>query len=365
MKVCLATPLYPPESGGPATFAKVLEEGLGSRGWTGETVRFSGVRHLPKLVRHAVYFWHVYRVARRSDVVLALDPVSTGVPALLAARLAFKPFYVRVAGDYAWEQGTARFKVTDSLDTFTCNTRYPLAVRALKAVQSYVAIASTGIIVPSLYLAKLVHLWDIPREMIRVAYNAAPDVSGVSAQSPRDGAYIVSVGRLVKWKGMDHAIRAFASMRERFPQLTLVIIGDGPEKAVLETLVADLDIEDVVLFTGSLTRSETLAYIRHAKAFVLNTRYEGLSHLILEAFALGTPVATTPVGGNRELIEEGKTGLLFEPNDTDGIVECLTELLESDALRTRIGAAEKAHAAAFTNDAMIEAVISALSTRHT
>ncbi|MBP6860236.1 MAG: glycosyltransferase family 4 protein [Candidatus Pacebacteria bacterium] len=359
MRVCLATPLYPPESGGPATFAKALEKGLARHGWSGETVRFASVRHLPPLIRHTVYGWHVFWVARRSDLVLALDPVSTGFPALIAARLARRPFYLRVAGDYAWEQGTARYGVTDSLDVFVAKRRYPIRVRALKALQGFVAESAYRIIVPSRYLARVVHLWDIPRRRIHVAYNAAPELPAAKTKSPIDGAYLVSIGRLVKWKGMRATIDAFASLEDS--SLTLVIVGDGPERETLEAHVKEQGLEGRVRFVGQVSRDEVLGYLAHARGFILNTRYEGLSHLILEAFSLGTPVATTPVGGNPELVREGETGLIFSPDDVRGITESMREIMGNTKLTAKLSKAAKAHAAEFTDERMIDEVVRALA----
>ena len=86
MKLVIATPLYPPEIGGPATYSRLLEEGLPMKGIEVELVKFSEVRHLPKLIRHYVYYRQVLKAARRADAVLALDPVSVGLPAMKAAR---------------------------------------------------------------------------------------------------------------------------------------------------------------------------------------------------------------------------------------------------------------------------------------
>ncbi len=356
-KLAIATPLYPPEIGGPATFARALERGLPARGWSGVTIRFSAVQRYPKVIRHLVYIAHVFRAARRADLVLALDPVSTGLPALVAARLARSPFYLRVAGDYAWEQGTARYGVTDSLDVFVAKRRYPLRVRALKVVEAFVADAAYRIIVPSRYLARVVHLWDIPRRRIHVAYNAAP-VAPAATDAPIEGPYLISVGRLVKWKGMRAVIEAFASLSDT--NVSLVIVGDGPERESLEALVREKGIGARVRFTGTLSREDTMRYLAHAKGFILNTRYEGLSHLILEAFVANVPVATTRVGGNPELVEEGKTGLFFTPDDVRGIRECMDELLANKALSAKLVQGAKAHAEPFTMDAMLDAVETAL-----
>lgn len=104
MKLVIATPLYPPQGGGPATYSALLEKKLPFKEMP-VVVKFSEVQHLPKLVRHIMYFRRVYKTLKEADVLLVLDPVSTGLPASVAARMLKKPYVVKVVGDYAWEQG--------------------------------------------------------------------------------------------------------------------------------------------------------------------------------------------------------------------------------------------------------------------
>ena len=159
MKLVIATPLYPPEIGGPATYVKILEEGLPTHNIDVEVVKFSDVRHLPKIIRHYAYYRRVLKAARHADVVLALDPVSVGLPAMCAAKKAGKPFVVKIVGDYAWEQGQQRFGISQTLDEFVKTSRTPFPVHALRWIQSRVARSAVQIIVPSEYLKGLVTVW--------------------------------------------------------------------------------------------------------------------------------------------------------------------------------------------------------------
>src|SRR3989338_6307476 len=106
-KIVIATPLYPPESGGPATYAKVLEEELPKLGIDVVVVKYSDVRR--RFFRHLRYFLLVSKAARDADLVYALDAVSVGFPAMLAPKRRRKRFLVKVVGDFAWEQGSQRF----------------------------------------------------------------------------------------------------------------------------------------------------------------------------------------------------------------------------------------------------------------
>src|SRR3990167_4165522 len=103
MKILIATPLYPPEPGGPATYSKLLEDGLPKLGIDVVLVKFGDIRGLAKVFRHIAYFARVRKAAHDVDLIYALDPVSVGLPSLLAAWVARKPFMVKVVGDYAWE----------------------------------------------------------------------------------------------------------------------------------------------------------------------------------------------------------------------------------------------------------------------
>jgi glycosyltransferase involved in cell wall biosynthesis len=351
MKLVIATPLYPPEIGGPATYAKLLFEGLPERGIEVELVKFSEVRRLPKLIRHYVYYRRVLRAARSADAVLALDPVSVGLPACIAAWRTGKPFVVKVVGDYAWEQGRQRFGVTQSLDAFVKTEHVPFPVWLLRRVQAGVASRARRVIVPSEYLKNIVAAWGIEKENIRVIYNAvalqevgtAPD-----AIATLPGPLVITAGRLVQWKHIGGIIDAVADI----PQASLAIVGDGPLRTELSRH-ARAKLGDRAAFTGLLPHADTLVAIRSAGVFVLNSSYEGLSHLLIEALMLGVPIVATHVGGNPEVITDGEDGLLIPVGDTPALASAIKRILTNDDLRARLSKAAAESAERFTMSKML------------
>lgn len=356
MRILVATPLFPPEAGGPATYAKLIAEEFPKKGVEVEVIKFSDVRAYPKLIRHIAYAYRVFKAARTCDLILALDPVSVGLPAWVAAVVSKKPFYLRVAGDYAWEQGVQRFGVNESLDEFTVSHDHVFPVRLLRAIEKFVAKRAVRIIVPSKYLAHIVSSWGISPERISVVYNAPPFLSieglpPVPQNLPKK--YLVVIARLVPWKGVSAVIRALGEIRKQ-EDIALVIVGDGPEKVSLEALAKNLHLTEAVLFTGSLPHEETLSILAHAKALVLNTGYEGLSHLILEAFALSVPVITTPVGGNPELVTDGVSGLFVPFNDVDALRSAVIPLLGDEEKCARVTSEAKKKLATLTREKTVE-----------
>ncbi|HEV7121466.1 MAG TPA: glycosyltransferase family 4 protein [Candidatus Paceibacterota bacterium] len=325
MRLCIATPLYPPEPGGPATYAKTLEEGLPAYGWDIVLVKFSDVRHLPKGIRHIAYMVRVLNAGRGADAILALDPVSVGFPAAIAAGLLRVPLIVKIVGDFAWEQGVQRAGITAPLDAFVRMGRVPLLVAFLRALQQHVAQRACVIIVPSEYLKGIVSAWGIAPAKIEVVYNALPLPEAIPSESLPAQA-IVSVARLVPWKGMRGLIDALAQVRRDVPDASLVIIGDGPDRASLEAY-ARAAAGSAVRFTGALPHAQALAHIKASGAFVLNSTYEGLSHVLIEALLLGAQVVASDAGGNPELIADGVNGLLVPAGDTDALARAIVRVL--------------------------------------
>src|SRR3989344_1293303 len=351
-KIVIATPLYPPESGGPATYAQVLEQELPKLGIEVVVVKYSDVRR--RFFRHLRYFRRISKAARTADLVYALDAVSVGFPAMLAAKVRRKPFVVKVVGDFAWEQGSQRFQKVGSLDTFVKSNSIPLSLRPLRFVQSLVARVATRVVVPSHYLEGIVAEWGVSRESISVIWNAV-SIEMTGKVPPNVAALtrpiIISVGRLVPWKGFFTCIEAVKILRADGIAASLVIVGDGPDRKDLEAQAAK-SLGRGFVICGELSKRDTHAAIRHAELFVLDSSYEGLSHTLIEALALGASIVASDIPANKEVVEHEKSALLVPPNDSMALARAAQRLMTDGGLSTRISAGGKSVAAAFSLERM-------------
>jgi colanic acid/amylovoran biosynthesis glycosyltransferase len=147
---------------------------------------------------------------------------------------------------------------------------------------------------------------------------------------------MISVGRLSPEKGQAGLLQAFAKLRAAHPELQLRLVGDGPDRASLETLAKELGLSDAVTFAGRLPEGETLAEIARADLLVLPSFMEGLPIVLMEAMAAGVPIIASRVAGIPELVEDDETGLLFTPSNWDELALRINLLLGDDALRTRL-----------------------------
>ena len=172
-----------------------------------------------------------------------------------------------------------------------------------------------------------------------------------------EGFVVLTAARLVPWKGIEALIDAVMALKKKGIHIMLEIVGDGFLENDLNDYVLKNNAESYVHLRGKLDKAELAERVRASDAFVLNTSYEGLSHQLLEVMDIGTPIVTTPVGGNVELITHKKEGLLVGFNDTEAIVGALGEIEKDKDLRERLVQCAREKVKLFREDAIIPEII--------
>ena len=166
-----------------------------------------------------------------------------------------------------------------------------------------------------------------------------PDEAAIRAARGRwglpDGPAVGAVGRLRREKGLDVLIRALAGQ----PGVPLVLVGDGPERAELERLAAELELQPAPVFAGETDRP--LATLAALSVVALPSRSEGLPQSLLEAMALGRPVVASRVAGLPDVLDQGRCGLLVPPDDPEALRGAIRRLLDDPALAARLGRAAR------------------------
>ena len=151
---------------------------------------------------------------------------------------------------------------------------------------------------------------------------------------------VVCLSRLSYQKGIDVLLQAWRLVHEQMPQARLIIVGSGPLQSQLERMARELGIANSVEFAG--LRNDAVAQLHRGGVAVLPSRYEGMSHALLEAMACGLPCVTTRVSGSEDLIQHGVNGLLVESEDYQGLAQALLSLLDDSALAQKYGDAARA-----------------------
>jgi glycosyltransferase involved in cell wall biosynthesis len=176
------------------------------------------------------------------------------------------------------------------------------------------------------------------RARTEVVHNGVDTNMFYPAAGKRDAGLVLSVGNLIPSKGHELLLRAVAGLPS---QVKLRIIGEGPERARLQTLCRELKLGARVEFPGRRSRSEVAHEMRSCAVFALPSRYEGLGCVYLEAMASGTPVIACRGQGIQDIISPGENGFLVSPDQPGELTAILQRLLQDDGLRTRAGQAAR------------------------
>ena len=246
----------------------------------------------------------------------------------------------------AWLAGAAR----DSRLVASRRVAYPLARNPLARARYRAA----RIIAVSQFVRDSVVASGLPEGQIDVVYDGVelPDLAPPRSPSRRLGC----VGYLLPEKGQELLIRALPLILARYPDHRLLIAGDGPCRAALERVAADLKVTQSVEFAGHV--ADVAAVYRSLDVFLFPSLAEPLGSALLTAMAYGLPAVALAHGAIQEVIEEGRNGLAVSGDGPGPFAEAVLRLLDDAALATRLGAAARATVERrFSAAAMIEGTL--------
>ncbi len=347
MNVLVVSGIWPPDVGGPASHAPDVAAFLRSRGHGVEVVITAAAppapepyavhwisRGLPKGVVHVRTGLEVARRAARAEVVY-----TTGMfgRSSLGATLARRPYVIKLTADPAFERARRRGIVGGDVDQFQRDDG-GASVRVLRLARDAELRHASHVFTPSSYLRDLTLTWGVDPAHVSVLPNPAPVLPELR---PREelrtsfgmtGMTLAFAGRLTAQKSLDVALEAIASV----DGVTLLIAGDGVERAALEREVADLGLADRVRFLGAVPRERIIELFAAADAAVLSSSWENFPHTVVEALAAGTPVIATAVGGVAEVVHDDENGLLVPVGDVPALAAAIARFVDDEPLRERL-----------------------------
>jgi glycosyltransferase involved in cell wall biosynthesis len=164
-----------------------------------------------------------------------------------------------------------------------------------------------------------------------------------------DAKVLLWVSQLVNWKRVDRIIDAMPQVAARCPEVQLVILGDGPDRPLLEAQAKRLGVDHLIRFAGSVVREELPHYFRSADVFTAFYDYGNISNSLLEAMLSGNAVVALNNGHTADVVKHMENGLLVDPECLSDIPDALTRILTDDTLRERLRRA----AATYANETLL------------
>ncbi|MBA3841360.1 MAG: glycosyltransferase family 4 protein [Actinobacteria bacterium] len=351
MRIALLPSAYAPAVGGVEVLTARLASHLVTRGheveiWTSRSAgdglqideHFEGLRvrrfvfHLPRttigsLLSTPAKTLNTLRGLRRAvldfrpDVLHVLCFSGNGAYAAALSKLAGIPLVVTLQGE----------TVMDDQDIYTHST----ALRASLRCGLRRAARVTGC--TSFVLDDARHRFGLKKTDGVVIFNGVESTQADVVSSPIPfERYVLAVGRVVHNKGFDLLLAAFRSLADEFPDVGLVLGGEGSVRESLIQQTASMSLSRRVFFPGRLSQEEVFDAMRRAEAFVLPSRVEPFGIVVLEAWRAGVPVLVTSRGGVGEFVRNGVSGLVVDPFDVQSLASSLRQLLNSAALRTKL-----------------------------
>lgn len=259
------------------------------------------------------------------DVIDAHYYYPDGVAAALLARWFNKPFTVTARG--------------------TDLNLIPMYSLPRKMMQWTAARASVSIGVCQA-LVDVLRTWQVPGDRLAVLRNGV-DLQRFRPLDPLEcrrelnlsgSPLLLSVGYLIERKGHHIAIKALADLRSQYPDARLVIVGDGSERAVLESLAQQLQVADRVTFAGARPNIELIKWYSAADVLILASSREGWANVLLEAMACGTPVVASNIWGTPEVVQDGRVGELVAEREPAAFAAAIATLLARGSNRAEIRA---------------------------
>ncbi len=349
MKIILATPLYPPEIGGPATYVKELAQRLREKyeivivAYASTSEKIPGTtlitvsKRRPLPVRLLKYTITLFHAARGAEVIYVQNAAAAGLPAIIVGKLRRIPVVVKFVGDEAWERATQLRYTTKSLQEFLEAPEGSFKIHFLMRVQGFVLRNAQAVTTPSKYLGDvIIRAYRVEKKCVVINYNAAEKTETLPFTAHPVPHQIVTTARLVEWKGVGGIIRATALLSQEFSDVRLLIAGDGPEEENLKELAHTLGIAKYVTFLGRVSRAETWHIRKNSEVYVLNSIYEGLPHTVLTSFAAEIPIVATNIPGTNEVVYDEESGLLVAPGDNVELARAVERLFTDPALRLRL-----------------------------
>lgn len=207
----------------------------------------------------------------------------------------------------------------------------------------------------------LVEYYEIPSEQVTVIHNAIkPFEDKITIDSTieklhQDGYFVVgNVGRLSEQKGMEYFIDAIPAVLKQHSKTKFLIIGKGELEEELKKRVADLKVEDAVIFMGY--RSDIQNLMSQLDLEVLSSLWEGFPLIPIEAFSVGRTVVATGVDGTLEIVQNEENGLMIEPRKPDQIAEAISRFIEDKNLKDKCEyGAKKSYEKEYSFDKFAEA----------
>lgn len=275
------------------------------------------------------------RIIRRFKVqaLAPQDPFIFGLAAYLLSLMHKIPFVIHVHADMLgneyWLREKWSHRLLNCLGRFIAGKAHRIRTVSSKIREDLIRMG---------YPASKIYYVSPP---VNPEYAGGVDPSEVEALAggygPEKGQMFLSIGRLSYQKNLDLLLKATAILKKTYPEIRVLVLGEGPERHRLLALRDKLGISRNVEFPGAVPNRHLILYFRVSLALVLTSQYEGTAKVIKEAAFAGKPTISTGTSGVSDAIRDGETGLVIPVEDVDALAGAMAYFLKNPAQSSIMG----------------------------
>lgn len=337
MKIVIASGIFVPELGGPATYAPKLAQEFLALGHQVKVLSYSDQSHYDidrnfsypvvrikrsnKILNYIKYFLALVKNAKDADVIYAFDHLSAGLPAALFCQLFSKKLYIRVGGDFIWERYLENNGEALTLREFYDKGVYKSDSR-FKIIK-YVFSKATGIIFTTKFQRDIFEkYYNLDSKNLFIINNPIDKSQAVFREDISKD--IIFAGRFINKNNILNLIKAFKNLVD--DSYNLILIGEGPLQKQMEYVIAKSNLSNVKIFP-KLSREELKQKIANAYMLVWPSLTDISPNSMLEALSIGVPIVSSREIGFDWLKDKIKT---FNPKDVEDITNTIASLLDTN-----------------------------------
>jgi len=365
------------DTGGMNVYVRELTRELGRRGVGVDIFTRSQDEHVPHVLHDLGFGNRIVHIAAGPEIPLEKDELVEYLPTFVEGITRVtqsKSLHYELIHSHYWLSGLAALELQSMWNIPVIHMFHTLAVMKNRVAQAPDEVASSGrmeaekrllrdadriIVATQAEVAQIQWLYRENTDRVEVIppgvdtsrfYPISVDEAKEVIGLPADMKVILYVGRIEPLKGIDTLMRAVSAMKEsgvydRFPFCVAIIGGELKDEGValsremkrLTSLRESEGVGENVNFLGSRDQDTLQYYYSAAEVVVVPSHYESFGLVALEAMACGTPVVASETGGLAFLVQDGETGFHVPAGDSDSLAQRLSELLENDELRVRLG----------------------------
>jgi glycosyltransferase involved in cell wall biosynthesis len=265
------------------------------------------------------------------------NTVAAGLPVALASMITNKPFVLKFVGDEAWERAVQRKFTQKQLGEFLDKPEGDLKMRIILFIQVFVLRKASAVIVSSKFLGcTITEKYKLKKERVVTNYNPPERQEILPFDVQTRKHQIFTTGKFTNLSGTDISIKATAILRNEFPDVKFVIVGDGPETENLKRLALSLNLSQNVEFLGKVSGAEVWKIRKESEIYIFNLANKMSPQKTLVNFMAHASTIAADIPEINEIIENEKTGLLVKTYDEKSLAGAIEGFFKNNAIRQNI-----------------------------